>query len=121
MLATLSLPAPRWPEAAASQRARRQNHDARKVPVPWVAEVLGPSKHFGLKRRFLRPLRDYADASRRGRSGVQFVFTLAPDSLYEVNEVDRRGRESRRFVEVVDGAIVDVEIPWENAGSGSTF
>lgn len=70
---------------------------------PWVAEICGLDNRFGLQRVFVRPLRDYKEASRSWRgvvSGVKSHFCLREGAVYEVSAQTRRGMERRRFIRI---------------------
>ena len=82
-----------------------------KAPRPWVAEIVGLDRKFGLAREFLRPLRDFAAASTSmaGRTyGVIAHFPLHEGRMYEVSRLrgKRKRREVREFCAVSQGEIV---------------
>lgn len=69
------------------------------VPRPWVAEITGVDRRYGLARTFVDSLRDYAGAKRSwaGRlSGVVACYPLREGLTYEVSRL--RGRASRRHL-----------------------
>lgn len=89
-------------------------HGSSDVPKPWVAQITGIDRKYGLARTFVDQLRDYSDAKRScaGRlNGVVACFPLRDGSLYEVSRL--RGRSSKRYVAreflmVADGEMIEI-------------
>ncbi len=76
---------------------------------PWVAEITGPCPRFGLARSFLRPMNDWANASRSWRGniyGVVATFPLREGRVYEYQRCEgnsSKRRVVRKFIEIIDG------------------
>jgi len=69
------------------------------VPKPWVAQITGIDRKYGLARVFVDSLRDYAGAKRSwaGRlNGVVACYPLREGLTYEVSRL--RGRSSKRYL-----------------------
>lgn len=89
-------------------------HGSSDVPKPWVAQITGIDRKYGLARAFVDQLRDYSDARRScaGRlNGVVACFPLRDGNLYEVSRL--RGRSSKRYVAreflaIADGEMIEV-------------
>ena len=68
-------------------------------PMPWVARIHGPDERWGLKREFIRGIRDYTLGQEHHSRGVWLYFFLAP-GLYEVYRPTSWKHEERYFVRV---------------------
>jgi len=88
-----------------------QGHQARLLDSggPWVARIKGRCPTFGLKREFVRPLRDYRNASSSGKSGIVLVYML-PEGVYEVHEWQSWTKERRYFVRSEQGCMVEMTV-----------
>lgn len=74
-------------------------HGSGNVPHPWVARIDGSDPKYGLRREFIRPLRDYAEAHVAWSGnlyGCVATYPLRDGHLYEVSRL--RGRSSKRHV-----------------------
>lgn len=74
-------------------------HGSADVPKPWVAHVGGPCPKWGLERKFVKAMNDWADAKRAWSGniyGVTARFPLRDGNLYEVSRL--RGSSSKRRV-----------------------
>lgn len=84
---------------------------------PWVARIVGTCDRYGLDREFVRPHRDYRDASISLRSGLYHWYFL-DDGYYEIRAVLSCTRRRRYFARVVNGLITEVEreevVEWAN-------
>ncbi len=79
-------------------------------PKPWVAEITGTSRRFGLKREFLRYRKDYVDANSKGSRGVRACYVLESGKFYEVFSRISWSRTHRYFCVVTSkGDIVEIE------------
>jgi hypothetical protein len=74
---------------------------------PWIARIIGTSTRYNLAREFLRPFKDYRDASRSGRSGIHHWFFLRP-GIYEVYAVLSSTKTRRYFVKCEGGKISEI-------------
>lgn len=71
-----------------------------KPVKPWVAQILGPSSQYGLKREFVQPLNDWKQAHRAWSGntyGVVARFPLRDSAVYEISQCF--GNSSKRYVE----------------------
>jgi hypothetical protein len=105
-------------------RSSRGGHNGDRRQ-PWVAEVTGTDPRFGLRREFLRPRRDYRDASRTGERGVGCWWTLESGRLYQARYRVTWDQWVTRFVTVTqDGEVADVSeqeaLAWASAISAPT-
>lgn len=90
---------------------------------PWVARITGRDARFGLRREFVRGVKDYSRANSVGSRGVYRYFFLA-SGVYEVNELQSWSRSRRYFLRVgADGGKTEItreEVDaWLNADSAS--
>lgn len=74
---------------------------------PWVARIAGRDPKYGLVREFVRPLRDYRDASKSGNTGIILVYML-PEGFYEVHAWESWSRERRYFVRSASGKLAEM-------------
>lgn len=73
---------------------------------PWVARRTGlPGR---AAREFLRPRRDYADATGNGAASVWLVYELREGEEYEVHEVLDWNRTRRYRARAEAGRVVEV-------------
>lgn len=70
---------------------------------PWVAEILGVAKRFGLARHFLRANWQRKRASGAHNRGVELWFILEANRFYEVNTWLSWRRSDRYFCTVSEG------------------
>lgn len=52
---------------------------------PWVAEIVGPDKKYGLERRFIKGKIDLSKSSGNGNRGCIYRFVLDEGRIYEVS------------------------------------
>lgn len=71
--------------------------------MPWVAEIVGTSERFGLRREFLKFDKDFEEANSQGSRGVNAVFVLESGKAYEVFERTSWRGSRRYFVTVSAG------------------
>jgi hypothetical protein len=74
-------------------------HGSSDVPRPWVAAILGTDPKFGLRREFVRPMTDWANARRAWSGNIygrEARFLLRDGCLYEVCRL--RGNSSKRHL-----------------------
>lgn len=76
---------------------------------PWVAEIIGLSARYGLRRRFLRGDVDFRDVSSSGARGVHMMWVLSPDRVYEAGWSQTWTRREQAFLRVVDGRVRRIE------------
>lgn len=84
-------------------------------PRPWVAMIEGLCGRFGLRRRFIKPLNDFSNATCAGSGNIYGVvahFALRDGELYEVSGY-RDGYLCREFLAIDEGQRVD--LPREEA------
>ena len=74
---------------------------------PWVAEITGTCSLWGLARSFVRPYRDYSQASRNGESGVYNWYVLESGRFYEISERISWDEVDRRFAIVTDDGDIE--------------
>jgi hypothetical protein len=76
---------------------------------PWLAEITGHDRRFGLRRAFLPPRRDYLDANSRGTRGVMFRWILSPNAVYEAYRPTSWKAGERLFLRVTpDGGVEEI-------------
>lgn len=77
----------------------------------WVAEVIGLSPHFGVKRQFLGCHKDYSRANSVGSRGVYAYYVVESGHIYEVSEPLSWKKVDQYFCTVDgDGEIVRLTI-----------
>lgn len=75
---------------------------------PWMAEITGRDPDFRWDRRFLRPDRDWSNATRGGR-GVEFYWTLTCGRVYQAQWRADRKRTVRAYLRATpDGDVVQI-------------
>lgn len=65
--------------------------------LPWVAEITGPDRRYGLARAFLRGQKDYTEANSVGSRGVYIHYILESGRVYEVARMANWKRQERYF------------------------
>jgi hypothetical protein len=76
---------------------------------PWVAQIVGAGRRYGLEREFLVPNQtDYSQANSIGSRGVHAYYVL-PDGLYEVNRRLGWKRLDRYFIRVSGDTITRID------------
>jgi hypothetical protein len=75
---------------------------------PWLAEIVGHSRRYGLDRRFLRPAVDWTEANTRGTRGVVHHWALRPNAVYEAYYPTSWTKARRVFLRVVDGGTEEI-------------
>lgn len=83
---------------------RRFGYD--KKPA-WLARITGVTAG-GLRREFVKGVKDYTDANGVGSRGVWQHFAL-DNGVYEVHERLTWGKTHRYFMRVCDGVITEIK------------
>lgn len=78
--------------------------------APWLAEVTGYDRRFGLRREFLPGKRDYSRANSRGTRGVWSHWSLRPNRVYEAYWKTSHETSRREFLRATAaGDVVFIE------------
>ena len=79
----------------------------KNIRKPWVALIL-KSETYGYDREFLIGKLDYSRANSKGSRGVYLVYYLREGGVYEVFSFSSWKSQTRSFVTVVDGDVVEI-------------
>jgi hypothetical protein len=71
----------------------------------WIACITGRDEKYKYAREFIKPIKDYSEASGTGARGVYYNYFL-DDGIYEVNELVSWKNQRRYFVRVKDGRYI---------------
>lgn len=74
---------------------------------PWVAEITGLDEKYVYARKFLRPIKDYTEADKKGRGG-ELWYTLKVGKLYEVHAHVKAHKFRRYFAAAKGGKVEEI-------------
>lgn len=75
---------------------------------PWAAEIVGVRADGEMIHRWMRGLRDYSHANRRGTRGVTLTYLLREGRVYTVRTMTGWRAYTRYFCTVRSGVVVRI-------------
>ncbi|HET9893648.1 MAG TPA: hypothetical protein VFQ44_01695 [Streptosporangiaceae bacterium] len=81
---------------------------------PWVAQITGTSKRYGMERRFLPHRNDWRAANKNATRGVMFWWTLEEGRLYQAQYRRSRNDWVTEFLRVTAAGEVE-RVPADEA------
>lgn len=73
--------------------------------LPWVAQITGRDRKYGLKREFVRGQKDYTEANSVGSRGVFVLYILEKCRIYEVAKLTKWNKPERYFFRLDEDGI----------------